>query len=58
MGWGVGIYKSKDGGASWQHMGLKKSDHIGKILIDPKNGDVVYIAAEGPLVRFKRKFKL
>jgi photosystem II stability/assembly factor-like uncharacterized protein len=38
-----------DGGATWQQMGLKNSEHIGKILIDPRDSDVVYVAAEGPL---------
>lgn len=49
VGWGDGVYKSLDGGATWQQMGLKNSEHIGKILIDPRNSDVVYVAAEGPL---------
>lgn len=49
VGWGDGIYKSLDGGKSWQNMGLKKSEHIGKILVDPRNSDVVLVAAEGPL---------
>jgi photosystem II stability/assembly factor-like uncharacterized protein len=49
VGWGDGVYKSMDGGDSWQNMGLKNSEHIGKILIDPRNSNVVYVAAEGPL---------
>lgn len=49
VGWGDGVYKSMDGGATWKQMGLKKSEHIGKILIDPRNSEVVYVAAEGPL---------
>lgn len=49
VGWGDGIYKSKDGGKSWHQMGLVQSEHIGKILIDPRNSDIVYAAAEGPL---------
>ncbi len=49
VGWGDGVYKSLDGGQTWRHMGLKKSEHIGKILIDPRNSDVVLVAAEGPL---------
>lgn len=49
VGWGDGIYKSADGGKSWQNMGLKQSEHIGKILIDPTDSDVVYVAADGPL---------
>lgn len=49
VSYGDGVYKSEDGGASWKCMGLSKSEHIGKILIDPSNGDVVYVAAQGPL---------
>lgn len=49
VGWGDGVYKSMDGGATWQQMGLKYSEHIGRILIDPRNSEVVYVAAEGPL---------
>jgi photosystem II stability/assembly factor-like uncharacterized protein len=49
VGWGDGVYKSDDGGKSWKNMGLKRSEHIGKILIDPRNSDVVFVAAEGPL---------
>ena len=49
VGWGDGVYRSQDGGKSWQNMGLTKSEHIGKILIDPRNSDVVLVAAEGPL---------
>ena len=39
---GDGIYKSTDGGENWTNMGLKDSERISKILIDPKNGDTVY----------------
>jgi photosystem II stability/assembly factor-like uncharacterized protein len=49
VGWGDGVYRSLDGGKSWQQMGLPRSEHIGKILIDPRNSDVVFVAAEGPL---------
>ncbi len=47
LGYGDGVYKSTDGGKSWKNMGLKESEHIGKIVIDPKNSDIVYVAAEG-----------
>src|SRR5207244_3024633 len=40
---------SDDGGKSWKNVGLKSSEHIGKILIDPRSSDVVYVAAQGPL---------
>ena len=49
VAWGDGVYKSDNGGASWEAMGLKNSEHIGKILIDPRNSNVVFVAAEGPL---------
>jgi photosystem II stability/assembly factor-like uncharacterized protein len=49
VSYGDGVYKSIDGGRTWNHMGLKESQHIGKILIDPRNSDVVYVAAQGPL---------
>jgi photosystem II stability/assembly factor-like uncharacterized protein len=49
VGYGDGVYKSKDGGKSWEHTGLKNSEHIGKIIVDPRNSDVVYVAAIGPL---------
>jgi photosystem II stability/assembly factor-like uncharacterized protein len=49
VGYGDGVYRSDDGGRSWKNVGLKKSEHIGRIVIDPRNSDVVYIAAQGPL---------
>ena len=49
VGYGDGVYKSLDGGNSWKNVGLKTSEHIGKILIDPRNTDIVYVAAQGPL---------
>ena len=49
VNYGDGIYKSEDGGKSWKHMGLKNSEHIGKIIVHPDNSDVVYVAAIGPL---------
>ena len=45
--YGDGIYKSEDGGKSWNNMGLKKSDQIGGIVIDPDNSNIVYVAAYG-----------
>lgn len=47
VGKGDGVYKSVDGGSSWKNMGLKTSCHIGKIVVDPRNSDVVYVAAQG-----------
>ncbi len=49
VGYGDGVYKSLDGGETWRNTGLKASEHIGKIVVDPKNSDVVYVAAQGPL---------
>ena len=49
VAWGTGVYRSLDGGASWENMGLEASEHIGKILIHPEDSDVVLVASEGPL---------
>ncbi len=49
VAYGDGVYKSIDGGKTWTNMGLKKSEHIGKILVDPRDSDTVYVAAQGPL---------
>jgi photosystem II stability/assembly factor-like uncharacterized protein len=46
---GDGVYKSTDAGKTWQRAGLAQSEHIGQILIDPRNSNVVYVAAQGPL---------
>ncbi|NOX45889.1 MAG: glycosyl hydrolase [Chlorobi bacterium] len=47
LGYGDGVYKSTDGGNSWKNMGLKESRQIGMIAIDPRDENVVYVAAEG-----------
>lgn len=49
VSYGDGVYKSLDGGATWKNMGLKTSEHIGRIIVHPENSDVVYVAAIGPL---------
>ncbi len=49
VSYGDGVYKSEDGGKSFKNMGLKNSEHIGKIIIHPDNPNVVYVAAQGPL---------
>jgi photosystem II stability/assembly factor-like uncharacterized protein len=49
VSYGDGVYKSEDGGRTWHNMGLRKSEHIAKILIDPRDSNVVYVAAPGPL---------
>jgi photosystem II stability/assembly factor-like uncharacterized protein len=49
VAYGDGIYKSEDGGKSWNNMGIKSSEHIGGIAIDPNNSNQVYVAAMGSL---------
>jgi photosystem II stability/assembly factor-like uncharacterized protein len=49
VSYGDGIYRSDDGGKNWTNLGLKKSEHIGRVVIDPRDSKVVYVAAEGPL---------
>jgi photosystem II stability/assembly factor-like uncharacterized protein len=49
VSWGDGVYKSTDGGKSWTHVGLADSRHIGRIVIHPKNPDIVFVAALGHL---------
>ena len=49
VGYGDGLYKSIDGGASFTKVGLESSEHIAKVLIDPRDSKVVYVAAQGPL---------
>ena len=44
---GTGVYKSVDGGAHWEHRGLDDTRQIGKVLVDPRNADVVLVAAMG-----------
>jgi photosystem II stability/assembly factor-like uncharacterized protein len=46
---GTGLYRTRDGGDNWQFMGLAKSERIGRIVIDPKNSDTVYVAVLGAL---------
>ncbi len=49
VAWGTGVYKSLNGGATWTNMGLRASEHVGKILVHPADGNTVLVAAEGPL---------
>ncbi|MXX51481.1 MAG: glycosyl hydrolase, partial [Chloroflexi bacterium] len=44
---GDGVYKSSDGGRSWQHIGLRETRHIGKVVVHPQDPDTVYVAAFG-----------
>src|SRR5690606_23660684 len=46
---GVGMYKSTDGGKTWQHKGLAESHHIGRIVVHPTNPDILWVAVLGHL---------
>jgi photosystem II stability/assembly factor-like uncharacterized protein len=47
--WGNGVYRSDNGGDTWTHVGLPESHHIGRVVIDPKDPNTVYVAALGKL---------
>lgn len=49
--WGDGVYRSNDGGKTWQHVGLRGTDHIGRIVVHPTNPDTVWVAALGALYK-------
>jgi photosystem II stability/assembly factor-like uncharacterized protein len=49
VSYGDGVYKSEDAGRTWRNMGLHQSEHIARILIDPRDSNVIYAAAPGPL---------
>src|SRR5258708_7585924 len=49
VSYGDGVYRSEDSGKTGKHMGLKKSEHIARIVIDPRDSNVVYVASHGPL---------
>jgi photosystem II stability/assembly factor-like uncharacterized protein len=49
VGYGNGVYKSTDAGRTWTHLGLDDTQHIGKIAVDPRNPNVVFVAAIGHL---------
>ncbi|MCB1056501.1 MAG: glycosyl hydrolase, partial [Acidobacteria bacterium] len=51
VSYGDGVYRSTDGGTTWNNMGLKDSEHIGDIVVDPRDSRTVYVAAQGPLWR-------
>ncbi len=51
VSFGDGVYKSVDGGQSWSNLGLGESEHIGRIVVDPRDSNTVYVAAMGPLWR-------
>jgi len=49
VAYGDGIYKSVNGGKNWENMGLKKSEHISKIIVHPTNQNTIWVASQGPL---------
>jgi photosystem II stability/assembly factor-like uncharacterized protein len=49
VSYGDGVYKSTDGGKSWKNMGLRKSFQIGRVVVHPKNPDIVYVGVLGRL---------
>jgi len=49
VGFGDGVYRSRDGGAHWENRGLQESQHVTKIIVHPEDSDVVWVAAQGPL---------
>lgn len=49
VGFGDGVYVSHDDGATWKNMGLKKSEHLSKIIIHPENSNIIWVASQGPL---------
>ncbi len=49
VSYGDGLYRSEDDGHTWKKMGLEHSEHIARVIIDPRNSDTVFVAAQGPL---------
>ncbi len=49
VGYGSGVFRSRDGGQSWENLGLKNSEHIGMIRVDPRDSNTIFVAAQGPL---------
>jgi photosystem II stability/assembly factor-like uncharacterized protein len=48
-GYGNGIYRSRDGGQSWEHLGLEDSQHISEIIVHPDDPNTIWVASQGPL---------
>jgi photosystem II stability/assembly factor-like uncharacterized protein len=49
VGYGDGVYRSRNGGKTWENLGLRESGHIGRILVHPDDRRTIYVAAQGPL---------
>nr|WP_294990693.1 hypothetical protein [uncultured Sediminibacterium sp.] len=49
VSYGDGVYKSEDAGKTWKNMGLKNSEHIAEVIVDPTNSNIIYVAAYGPV---------
>ena len=49
IAYGSGVYRSRDGGANWENMGLPESEHIGMIRVDPRDSNIIFVASQGPL---------
>jgi len=49
VAYGSGVYRSRDGGETWDNMGLEDSERIGMIRVDPRDSNVIFVAAQGPL---------
>jgi len=52
---GTGVFKSEDAGLTWKNMGLPESHHIGRIVIDPKDPEIVYVAVLGHQYTFNKE---
>src|SRR5262249_39975101 len=49
VSWGDGVYRSTDGGKAWTHVGLRETNHIGRIVLHPTDPNIAYVAALGRL---------
>lgn len=49
VGYGDGVYRSRNGGVTWENLGLKDSEHIGRIIVHPEDPQIVFVASQGPL---------
>lgn len=49
VGFGDGVYKSEDGGKTWENMGLKDTQHISRVIVHPEDSNTIWVTAQGPL---------